>query len=81
MAEGRQRHDWSIASAFMALVANTQRDPKRSRPIKPSDLDPFARPRRAAPTPKVGVSVLRDVFIDGRMPAVAATSQEGASCG
>jgi hypothetical protein len=65
MLDGRQRHDWSIASAVMALVANIHRDPKRSRRLNPSDFDPFAKRQRPI---KVGVSVLKDVFIDGKLP-------------
>lgn len=67
MLDGRQRHDWSIAASLMAVIANTHRDPKRSRLLKPSDFDPFAK--RSRPV-KVDVSVLKDVFIDGRMPPV-----------
>lgn len=68
MLDGKQRHDWSIASAVMALVANIHRDPKRSRRLNPSDFDPFAKRQRSI---KVGVSVLKDVFIDGKMPQEA----------
>ena len=65
MLDGKQRHDWSIASALMALVANINRDPKRSRRLNPSDFDPFAKRQRPI---RVGVSVLKDVFIDGKLP-------------
>jgi hypothetical protein len=68
MLDGRQRHDWSIAAAVMSVVANTARDPKRSRLLKPADFDPFHKPSRPV---KVDVSVLKDVFIDRRMPEVA----------
>jgi hypothetical protein len=72
MLEGRQRHDWSIASSCLSVIANLHRDPKRSRSLKPSDFDPFAQ--RKAPI-KADVSVLKDVFIDGRMPAIAKEAQ------
>ncbi len=84
MLEGRQRHDWSVASGLMALVANTQRDPKRSRPLKPSDFDPFAKPNRspASTAPlKVGVSVLKHVFIEGRLPDVSILQRKDSACG
>jgi hypothetical protein len=68
MAEGRQRHDWSIASALMTLIANLHRDPKKHRALKPRDFDPFSRARQPASKPKVGISVLKDVFIDGKLP-------------
>ncbi|MBX3404508.1 MAG: hypothetical protein KF699_13945 [Phycisphaeraceae bacterium] len=68
MLDGRQRHDWSIASAVMALIANIHRDPKRSRRLNPTDFDPFTKRHRPI---LVGVSVLKDVFIDGKMPKEA----------
>ncbi|HRQ11531.1 MAG TPA: hypothetical protein PLG36_10945 [Trueperaceae bacterium] len=71
MLEGRQRHDWSIASTCLSVIANLHRDPKRSRRLKPSDFDPFAqRPPTQRPI-QVGVSVLKDVFIDGKFPQEA----------
>jgi hypothetical protein len=66
MLEGRQRHDWSIAASLMSVVANLHRDPKRSRSLKPSDFDPFTVKK---PVPKVPVTVLKDVFINGQMPS------------
>lgn len=51
---------------MMALVANTQRDPKKGRSLRPRDFDPFAVPEVL---PKVSVDVLKDVFIDRRIPA------------
>ncbi|MEZ6233409.1 MAG: hypothetical protein R3B68_04395 [Phycisphaerales bacterium] len=64
MAEARQRDEWSRTASVMALVANTQRNPKKTRPFRPSDFDPFARAgeRRQAVIP-APVSVLKDVFI------------------
>jgi hypothetical protein len=73
MAEGRQRHDWCIAASLMALVANTQRNPKRNRPFRPSDFDPFAKPQRPI---RADVSVLKDVFIHGRPPSVAGLGRQ-----
>ncbi|MFI4915584.1 MAG: hypothetical protein ACIAS6_03625 [Phycisphaerales bacterium JB060] len=64
MAEARQHDEWSRTSSVMALVANTQRNPKKTRPFRPSDFDPFARAAdkrtQIIPAP---VSVLKDVFI------------------
>lgn len=64
MAEARQRDEWSRTSSVMALVANTQRNPKKTRPFRPSDFDPFARvvdkPAQVIPAP---VSVLKDLFV------------------
>ena len=71
MLDGKQRHDWSIASAVMAVMANLQRDPRRSRRLHPSDFDPFAK--RARPI-KADITVLKDVFINQRMPQIVTES-------
>lgn len=68
MADGRQRSEWARNSALMALIANTQRDPKKTRALRPSDFDPFARTASAT---KVGVDVLKTVFIDKTLPKEA----------
>jgi len=65
MLDGKQRHDWSIAASVMSVMANLQRDPKRSRRLNPSEFDPFMKNQLPV---KVGVSVLKDVFIDGKFP-------------
>lgn len=70
MAEARMRDAWARTSSLMALIANAHRDPKKTRAFRPSNFDPFAK----ANTPvKADVSVLRDVFIDGRVPGVRRT--------
>jgi hypothetical protein len=46
MAEGLGRERWAHTSLLCALVANANRDPKRSRPLKPEDFDPYARQDR-----------------------------------
>jgi len=66
MAEARRKHDWSMTSSMMALIANAHRDPKKHGPFKPTDFDPTSR-FNAQPI-KTGVGVLRDVFIDKRVP-------------
>lgn len=76
MLNGRRRHDWSIAASLMSVIANTHRDPKRSRLLKPSDFDPFAKQSRTAAPVKVDVSVLKDVFIDGRSPRIPPVVKE-----
>lgn len=73
MLDGKQRHDWSIAATVMSVMANIHRDPKRSRHLKPSDFDPFAKQSRPV---KVDVSVLKDVFIDGRPPRIPPVVKE-----
>jgi hypothetical protein len=66
MADARQKHDWSMTSSLMALIANAHRDPKKHRPFKPADFDPSIQSQ--ARSIRAGVGVLRDVFIDRRVP-------------
>jgi len=73
MAEGRQREHWSRASAVMALIANTQRDPKRTRAFRPNDFDPFAR---ATQQFKADIGVLKTVFIDQSVPGVCEEARQ-----
>ena len=42
MADARARFEWGIASSQMSLMANLQRDPKKGKPFRPSDFNPFA---------------------------------------
>jgi hypothetical protein len=44
MAHARSREEWGRMSALKALVANVNRDPRKSRTFKPSDFDPYAVP-------------------------------------
>jgi len=63
MAEGRRREAWSGLASLEALLANCHRDPKKTRAFRPGDFDPFARKQTV---PKVPITVLKDVFIDGK---------------
>ncbi len=79
MTDARQRDAWARTSSLMALVANTQRDPKKGRPLRPSDFDPF-RQRRSighAGETKVGVGVLKSVFIDRAGPVPGGPARSG----
>ena len=48
MAEARARDNWAHTSAVLALIANVNRDPKKTRPFKPADFDPYAAKRTEA---------------------------------
>jgi hypothetical protein len=41
MAEGRSRENWQHTSMLLTMLFNCNRDPKRSKPAKPSDFNPF----------------------------------------
>jgi hypothetical protein len=63
MAEGRSRDNWAHTSAVLALVANVNRDPKKSKAYKPADFNPHVR--KAAKL-KTDIRVLKQVFVDNR---------------
>jgi len=64
MAEARTRQEWSRTSSLLALIANVNRDPKKTRPFKPGDFNPLQE--RTQPAVKVGIEVLKQVFINSR---------------
>jgi hypothetical protein len=63
MAEARGRDNWAHTSAVLALVANVNRDPKKTRAYKPSDFDPYsAREKRDEAIEVTDMAVLQDAF-------------------
>lgn len=67
MAEGIGRARWAHTSILCALLANANRDPRRGRPFKPSDFDPYARQerRRRTTADKDSLAILREA-LEGR---------------
>lgn len=64
MAEGRGREMWGHTSAVLALMANCNRDPKKSRAFSPADFNPYAaRRRRGIPITAANIDVLRRIFV------------------
>ncbi len=61
MAESRSQDNWAHTSAILALVANVNRDPKKSRAFKPADFNPHAQKTVSI---KADISVLKQVFVD-----------------
>ena len=66
MAEGHHKDRWQHTSSVMALIANVNRDPKKNRPFKPSDFNPYlkktSRPDVIVVT-KENISILRNAFL------------------
>jgi len=63
MAEARGRDNWAHTSAVLALVANVNRDPKKTRPYKPADFDPYSTRRERDEAIEVeDLAVLKDAF-------------------
>lgn len=61
MADSRGRSEWERTAALMALVANLVRDPKKSKPAKVSDFNPYDA--KAKPIVKAPLSILKEVFV------------------
>jgi len=63
MAEARGRDNWAHTSAILALIANVNRNPKKTRPYKPSDFDPYsAKDKRDEVIEVTDMSILKDAF-------------------
>ena len=62
MAEARRRDQWSHTATLLAMTANVNRNPKkRATPYSPLDFHPLVE--RRTDKPKVGVGVLKTVFV------------------
>ncbi len=48
MAEGLGRERWAHTSLICALIANANRDPKKQRPFRPDEFNPYAERRGTA---------------------------------
>ncbi len=42
MSDGRSRERWEHTAFLAAMLANVNRDPKKTKPFKPDDFNPFA---------------------------------------
>ncbi|HPC65344.1 MAG TPA: hypothetical protein P5175_06225 [Anaerohalosphaeraceae bacterium] len=65
MAEGHHRDAWQHTASVMALIANVNRDPKKTRAFKPSDFNPYV-PKTSRPdvivVTKENISHLKHFF-------------------
>ena len=69
MAEARGRDNWAHTSAILALIANVNRDPKKTRAYKPADFDPYAtKDRRDEAIEVTDMAVLKDAFCQTAKP-------------
>jgi len=64
MTDARVQDNWSHTSALLALIANVNRDPKKTRAMKPADFNPYSKtaPPDAA-KPMADIRMLKDVFV------------------
>jgi hypothetical protein len=66
MAQAAARERWAHTSAVLALLANCNRDPKKTRAFKPSDFDPYAgsqAPAQAIEVGKDNIGTLKAAFV------------------
>ena len=69
MAQAASKERWAHTSTMLALIANVNRDPKKTRPFKPADFDPYsAKDRRNEAIEVTDMAVLKDAFKKERMP-------------
>ena len=70
MAEAKARSAWDRTSLVCALIANANRDPKKSRPYKPADFNPYAKSdtkgRRGIPITPANIELLKVLVKDRR---------------
>lgn len=65
MAEGQGRERWAHTSLLAAILANTNRDPKKGRPLKPDDFNPYATKRGGADSIEVNgntIGLMKQAF-------------------
>jgi hypothetical protein len=63
MADAKSQQCWAHTSALLAMLANANRDPKKSRTFKPADFNPHLC-RKTRTVAKVGIQVLKQVFVE-----------------
>ena len=79
MFHNRGKEAWSHTSALMAVLANTHRDPKKHRPYRPKDFDPYRCDEPDKPTAKLkDLSILKSIFVDNQQASKACTNERSA---
>jgi hypothetical protein len=64
MVEARQRCEWAQMSNLMALLANINRDPKKSKVFKPTDFNPYYVEKKERVTiTKENMDILRQAVV------------------
>ena len=69
MADGRVQDAWQRTSHLMALLANVNRDPKKSKVFSPSDFDPFresVNKKQVVVVTKENIGEFRKAFIGAK---------------
>ena len=68
MADGRSRSLWGHTAALLAMLANTHRDPKKTRAFRPEDFDPHAGGSRGETieVDRETIGQMREAFTGGK---------------
>ena len=69
MAQAKGKDAWAQTSAILAMLANANRDPKKTKPFSPSDFNPWTakakpKPTSTAPTVTISTSVLTRILLE-----------------
>ncbi len=62
LAEGHGRVRWAHTSAIMALIANVNRDPKKTRLFKAEQFNPYARGDRRRQRKPDDLTILKEAL-------------------
>lgn len=62
MVEARQRDNWTHTSAILALTANINRDPKKTKVFQPDDFNPFVAQQRKHEADHVSLEEMKGLF-------------------
>lgn len=65
MADARRKEAWDRTSTVLALIANVNRDPKRTRAFRPADFHPSRRRKTGVPITAANIGLLKQVFVKG----------------
>ncbi len=60
MVKARGEFEWEQTSSLMALVINVIRNPKKSKPTNPNDLNPYKTKEKSLPI--VPLSILKEIW-------------------
>ncbi|TVQ57549.1 MAG: hypothetical protein EA377_00820 [Phycisphaerales bacterium] len=79
MGEARLDERWSHTASILALIANVNRDPKKTGPFKPADFMPRTGKKPDPATQRADISVLKSVFIKQQPSTHSPLNQENSS--
>jgi len=67
MAEGKVSERWNHTAHLLALIANVNRDPKKTRAAQPADFHPFLERKKHRWKLKAkDIGILKDIFVKER---------------